>query len=367
MPKFYKAPPSSDTPIFREVAFRDLPAYKNDHPNKILNNLLASCHSFSEMPGARDVGTKILPLKASDWQRTCKVIISHLQKKGKINREFFEKLFTPFEVTNKKGIKIGLFTGYYEAELEASYTRHGAYRYPIYKRPKNLKTTSKRKYKRYLTRAEINSGKLENKNLELLWGNDLLDIFILQIQGSGKVKLDNGKTVRIGYHGDNGYKYRSIASKMIRDGLIRAEQASWEGIRSWLERNPTRINKILNYNRRYIFFRISENQNSVLGAQGTPLIGGRSMATDLRYIPLGSLLWVDIENIAKKHPRKIRRFMMAQDTGAAIKGVVRGDFYWGHGKEALYYAGRMKNKGSYYILIPKIAARKIKAQSAHVK
>ncbi len=354
--------PTDDVPIFSRVRFSDLPGYKNDSPNAILTGLLASCHSFNQIAPTQHVGTETLPLRALDWHRTCLNIKRYFKSNQILDRRFFESLFIPYRVSSKKSGKSGLFTGYYEAELQASYTQHHQYRYPIYKRPNDLKKINN-KFKPYFTREQIAAGKLKGKNLELLWAKDPLDVFILHIQGSGKITLDDGTILRINYDGNNGYSYRSIAKKMISDGLISKNQADWESIRDWLTRHPHQINRIFNHNQRYIFFKINENQHSVFGAQNTPLIAKRSLATDLRYIPLGSILWVDIENIINERPNRIQRFMISQDTGNAIKGVIRGDFYWGSGNKALYYAGKMKNKGSYYILLPKTAMQRISFQS----
>ena len=249
-----------------------------------------------------------------------------------------------------------LFTGYYEAELQASRTKSDIYRYPIYQKPPDLVKKANGKFQPYHNRLQIDNGALAGKGLELFWAKDRLDVFILHIQGSGKLLLDDGSVVRVGYAGNNGYSYRSVAKKMISDGLITNQQSDWDGIRGWLERNPDKAPKVLAYNQRYVFFQLSKHQLSIVGAQGTPLIAGRSMAVDKRYIPLGSILWVDIVNIPDAGPKRIRRFMLAQDTGNAIKGIIRGDFFWGSGNEALRYAGRMKNEGSYYVLLPTIGA-----------
>ncbi len=343
---------------FKQVKFSQLPDYKHDHPENILVGLLASCSRYRLMKAENNIGTASLPILAKDWQETCRVLEQSLAKSGKLDRELFEKLFVPYLVNNNKKEQ-GLFTGYYEAELEASRKQSSVYRFPLYKRPSDLlKSSDGKGFKAYHTRGAIDKGALKGKGLELFWAKDALDVFILQIQGSGQLKLDDGSIVRIGYDGHNGYRYRSVAKKMIADGFITSAQSSWPGIRNWLENNPNKAQEVLSYNQRYVFFRLSEHQRSIVGAHETPLIAGRSLAVDQRYIPLGSVLWVDIKNVPDAGPARIRRFMLAQDTGGAIKGIIRGDFFWGSGDNALHYAGRMKNEGSYYILLPIFAVKR---------
>ncbi|MCH9853162.1 MAG: MltA domain-containing protein [Alphaproteobacteria bacterium] len=341
----------------QKVKFTQLPDYSADHPQSLLVGLLSSCNKYQAMDEKAVIGTNALPILARDWQQTCRVLEQSLTKYGRLEQELFEKLFIPYLVVNGKK-KTGLFTGYYEAELQASRIKSTVYRYPIYQRPPDLVKDANGKFQPYHNRGQIDNGALEGKGLELFWAKDRLDVFILHIQGSGKLLLDDGSVVRIGYDGNNGYSYRSVARKMISDGLITNEQSDWDGIRGWLERNPDKALNVLAYNQRYVFFKLSTHQLSIVGAQGTPLLAGRSMAVDKNYIPLGSILWVDIKNIPDAGPKRIRRFMLAQDTGNAIKGIIRGDFFWGSGNEALRYAGRMKNEGSYYVLLPIIAVQR---------
>ncbi len=342
----------------QKVKFTQLPDYSSDHPQSLLVGLLASCNKYQAMDEKTMVGTNVLPILARDWQQTCRILEQALTKHGKLEKELFEKLFIPYLALNGKKTT-GLFTGYYEAELQASRKKSEVYRYPIYKSPPDLVRKANGKFQPYHNRLQIDNGALEGKGLELFWAKDRLDVFILHIQGSGKLRLDDGSVVRIGYAGNNGYSYRSVAKKMIADRLITNAQSDWDGIREWLKNNPDKAKTVLGYNQRYVFFQLSKHQLSIVGAQGTPLIAGRSMAIDKRYIPLGSILWVDIVNIPDAGPERIRRFMLAQDTGNAIKGIIRGDFFWGSGNEALRYAGRMKNEGSYYVLLPIIAVQRL--------
>ena len=279
-------------------------------------------------------------------------------------REFLVNNFDPYLVKNSTNT-IGKFTSYYEAELRASKTRQGQYVYPIYNRPNDLielnltdfdKTLPNRrllgriensKLVPYYTRAEI-----ENQGLDapvILWGDDAVDIFLMQIQGSAVALLDDGSSVRISYADNNGHAFVGIGSILLKKGLLKSGQASMDKIRDWLKENPQIAQINMSENPRYIFHKISDADGPV-GALGVSLTAGRSLAVDNSYIPLGSLLWLETTGPDKE---KIEKLVIAQDIGGAIKGVVRGDYFWGHGEQALLSAGKMNSAGKYYIFIPK--------------
>ena len=184
----------------------------------------------------------------------------------------------------------------------------------------------------------------------MFWAADPLDVFILQVQGSGIAELPDGTRQRIGFAGHNGHAYGSLGRWLIAEKELPANRAAWEDIRGWLESNPDRARAALAVNPRFIFFRELDG-GGPLGAAGVPLTAERSLAVDTRHVPLNVPVWLDIE-----HPdgeTRLQRLMLAQDVGSAIKGVVRGDFYWGTGRAALDKAGRMKSRGTYYMLVPK--------------
>jgi membrane-bound lytic murein transglycosylase A len=206
----------------------------------------------------------------------------------------------------------------------------------------------------YATRGEIDAGALSGRGLEILWVDDAADAFFLHVQGSGRVILDTGRVVRLGFANRNGHSYRSIGRELIRRGALPKHGASMWAIRDWIAANPDQAASLLAANPSYIFFRIIEGEGPI-GAQGVPLTPERSLAVDTRFLPLGLPLWLDTVQPGGSD-RPLRRLMVAQDTGSAIKGPVRGDFFWGYGIKAARNAGTMKSHGRYYLLIPKTIA-----------
>ncbi len=291
-------------------------------------------------------------------------------------RQFFESWFRPYLVANNDRSE-GLFTGYYEIELRGALEADANYNVPVYRTPRDqiavdlgdfdpelagrslVGRVEGGRLKPYHARRAIQQGALDGRGLELVWLDDPLDAFMLHVQGSGRVRLRDGRTTRIGYAGNNGHAYRSIGRELIRRGALEAHEASWQGIRRWIESNPAEAADLLAVNRRYIFFDEITGDGPV-GAQGVALTAGRSLAVDTRYVPLGLPMWLDtLQPGPGKSP--LQRLVVAQDTGAAIKGPVRGDFFWGTGDTALEYAGRMKHRGRYYLLLPRRLANRLAA------
>ena len=279
-------------------------------------------------------------------------------------RNFLITHFEPYLVKAGNN-QVGKFTSYYEAELKASRTKHDEYIHPIYNRPNDLieinltdfdKSLPNRrllgriegsKLIPYHTRAEI-----EQKIIDapvILWGNDAVDIYLMQIQGSAIALLDDGSSVRIKYADNNGHNFVGIGSILLKKGLLKPGQASMDKIRDWLKENPQIAKANMAENPRYIFHAISDAEGPI-GALGVPLVAGRSLAVDDTNIPLGALLWLETTGPNKE---KIEKLVIAQDIGGAIKGIVRGDYFWGHGEQALLSAGKMNSTGQYYILLPK--------------
>ncbi len=290
------------------------------------------------------------------------------------SESFFEQWFQPWAVTNNDAAE-GLFTGYFEIELKGSVTRDETYNVPVYRKPDDHVTidlgefdadlsgrslvgrVDGGKLKPYFARGDIQKGVLADRGLELVWLADPLEAFMLHVQGSGRVTLADGRTTRIGFAAHNGHRYKSIGRELIERGELEAHAASWPGIRAWLDLNPDKAAEVLAVNRRYIFFAEVLGEGPV-GAQGVALTAGRSLAVDTRYIPLGLPLWLDT-TMPGEDAAPLQRLMLAQDTGSAIKGPVRGDFFWGTGDGALEYAGRMKSRGRYYILLPRLLADRL--------
>lgn len=277
-------------------------------------------------------------LQAADWAALCAV--AQTQAKG---REFFELFFRPVVIQDGEP---ALFTGYFEPELQGSLTRTERFRHPVYGMPSEA-----RKAEIWKSRREIvETGVMEGRNLELAWVDDPVELFFLQIQGSGRIRLRDGSLLRVGYAGSNGHQYRSIGMELIRRGIYDRHQVSAQVIRNWVSRNPETGRELLNHNPSYVFFRkIGEvpPDKGPLGAMNRSITQGRSVAIDPDYIPLGAPVWIEKEGKAP-----LRRLMVAQDTGSAIKGAQRADIFYGTGDAAGRIAGKIKDGGRMVVLMP---------------
>lgn len=374
--------PESETPstvaqpdrmALTPASYDDLPGWANDRQAEALPAFLRSCERFQASPPDRALGPDILGGTVADIVPAC-LAAQALSGDDDAARKFFESWFRPYLVKNNDTAD-GLFTGYYEIELRGALEADETYNVPVYRIPPDqvlvdlgefdpalagrslIGRIEHGRLMPYHARGAIQNGALEGRGLELLWLDDPLDAFMLHVQGSGRVRLPDGRTIRIGYAGNNGYAYRSIGQELIRRGALEPHGASWQGIRRWMEENPKAATDLLAVNQRYIFFEEITGEGPI-GAQGVALTAGRSLAVDTRYLPLGLPLWLDTAQPGPAHT-PLRRLVVAQDTGAAIKGPVRGDFYWGSGNEALEFAGRMKHKGRYYLLLPRRLANRL--------
>jgi membrane-bound lytic murein transglycosylase A len=276
-------------------------------------------------------------------------------------KEFLEKEFEPYEIKNENSKEEGLLTGYYEPHLNASLTKGGKYQYPIYNTPSDLIIVDLssiypalkdyrlrgrikgNKLVPYYTRKETSSGHI---NAEVIcYADSKLDIFFLEIQGSGRVTLDTGETMFIGFDNQNGHKYRAIGRYLVKIKALKLEEVSLQSIKKWLLENPSRVDEVLNYNESVVYF--EQRDKAATGSLGIELTANRSIAVDQRYIPLGSMLYL---NASKE---KINKVVLAQDTGGAIKGAVRADLFLGHNDEAMNIAGALKAPLKLWILLPK--------------
>lgn len=364
-------PPEPDKLTLTPVGFGDLPGWNSDKISAALPALRQSCVKLAAVPAERPLGVPGLGGVHGDWREPCRIAKTIGGDDGAA-RSFFERWFQPYRAANNANPK-GLFTGYFEPELRGSKTRTARHATPLYKRPSDLvlvelgdfaeDLTGKRiagrvtagKLKPYEDRAALAGGSLAGKNLELAWVDDPVDAFFLHIQGSGRVILPDGKTIRVGYDGHNGHAYRPIGKDLVERGALAQDDVSLQTIRAWLKAHPSEATAMMNRNRSFIFFRELTGEGPQ-GAQGVALTPGRSLAVDKRFVPLGLPVWLDTTDpLDGKQP--LRRLLIAQDTGGAIKGPVRGDVFWGHGPEALERAGRMKQEGGYYLLVPRPASR----------
>lgn len=303
------------------------------------------------------------------WQSVCAIAAALNEPTPEMIRRFFETRFTPYQVINADGSDSGMVTGYYEPLLRGSRTRTSVYRYPVYATPddllvidlselypemKNQRLRGRidgRRVVPYFNRAQIESGTAPVTGKEIVWVADAVELFFLQVQGSGRVRLDNGDTVRLGYADQNGHPYRSIGRLLVDRGDLPLERASMQGIKAWAAQNPTKMQELLNYNASYVFFReMPAGQAGPIGALGVPLTAQRSVAIDPRFVPLGAPVFLSTTLPNSRAP--LNRLLLAQDTGGAIRGAVRADFFWGFGDEAGAQAGRMRQSGRMWVLLP---------------
>lgn len=284
-------------------------------------------------------------------------------KTAKDAKAFFEGAFRPYKISTEDGEEHGMITGYYEPLLHGSLVQSERYRYPLYGVPDDLITVSlesvhpELKGLRLRGRLEGNSvvpyatrGKMSESNASALcWVDDEVSLFFLEVQGSGRVELDDGETIFVGYGDQNGHPYRSIGRYLIDQGEIPRSEISLQSIRAWLEANPTRVDEVLNANPSRVFFQ--KRDQSATGSLGLELTPLRSIAVDRRYIPLGAMLYLSTQDPITHEP--MQRSVFAQDTGGAIKGEIRADMFWGHGREAASKAGKMQEPLELWILLPR--------------
>jgi len=309
--------------------------------------------------------------KQDAWKAVCAGAQTLLANAAEAEvRSFFELNFDPWRVLNLDDSDTGMITGYYEPLLHGSLVRTDRYRYPLYAVPDDLLVIDLSsvypdlKHKRlrgrleghrvvpYLSREEIDRDPAPLKGRELVWVDDPVDAFFLHIQGSGQVQLEDGTRMRVGYADQNGHPFRSLGRVLIDRGEIPPERASMQGIKEWARKHPRKVQEYLNANPSYVFFReLPRDLPGPLGALGVPLTPERSIAIDPRVIPLGAPVYLATTWPNTSEP--LDRLMAAQDTGGAIAGGVRADFFWGFGDEAGALAGRMRQAGTMWVLMPK--------------
>ena len=279
-------------------------------------------------------------LDAPEWQPLC-ALAADIPADDASARSFFELFFKPVIV----GTPPALFTGYYEPELDGSSTRGGRFQYPLYRRPPELTDGVV-----FLSREAIDNGALAGRKLEIAWLDDPIDVYFLQIQGSGRIRMTDGSLMRLGYAGANGHAYRSIGQEMVRRGSHTLDQVSAQEIAAYVRSNPLAGEKLLHTNPSYVFFRKIDTLNiedGPIGAMGRSITTLRSVAIDPKFTPLGAPVWVEKDGRAP-----IRSLMIAQDTGGAIKGMQRADIFYGTGAEAGDAAGTVKDGGRMILLLP---------------
>ncbi len=353
------------------TSFDRLPGWRADTHGAALTALGRSCARLRDLPAERPLGAGGTGGTVGHWRAICAALARVAGGGDAAARRFFEAWFVPYLAADN-GNAEGLFTGYYEAQLRGAWRAGGPYRVPIYTRPPDLITADLGRFRPqwqgqsvagrvvdgrlvpFQTRAEIQGGALAGRGLELLWVDSPVDAFFLHIQGSGRVVMADGQVVRLGYAGRNGHAYVAIGRDLVALGAIAAEAVSMQSIRAWLRDHPAEGADLMARNPSYIFFRAMDGDGPI-GAQGAVLTPGRSLAVDRRFVPLSVPVWLDTTDPLNP-AAPLRRLVVAQDTGSAVEGPVRGDLFWGHGAAAAARAGRMKETGRYYLLLPKNSA-----------
>lgn len=373
-----KQPPQANATHVEQttpVSFHHLPGWQSSNVVKSLQAFQKSCALFLKKDPNHLAGSQHINLTAKDWQPACQEAKTLTSISNQEAKAFFERWFRPVEFYHHKPVQ-GLFTGYYMPSIPGSLVKTSKYRVPIYGMPSNLITAYLKKfnpkYKNqrammqlkgkkmvpFYTREEINHGALNNKAPVIAWIESEVDRLFLEIEGSGTIELPNNQSLYLTYAGENGAQYTSIAKIMIQKGILSKDKASYSQIKAYLESHPKEKNQLLNQNKSFVFFQ-KLKENAALGAQGIPLTKGYSLAVDREWIPLGTPLWLNTTK-PTNNQEKLQRLMIAQDTGGAIKGKVRGDIFYGAGEQALKAAANMQNKGRYWLLLPKHIAMRLK-------
>lgn len=353
------AKPDTGKAILKATTFAAVPGWQQDSLKDAWPAFLMSCDAL---------------VKRADWKEPCTVARDVDSSSEKAIRVFFEAFFLPHQVLNGDGSDMGLVTGYYEPMLRGARKRGGRYQTPLYRAPEDLISVDLAsvypelkglrlrgrlvgsKLVPYPSRAELlQSGALTGK--ELVWVDDPIEAFFLQVQGSGRIQLgETRETIRLAYADQNGHPYKSIGRYLVDKGELTLDQASAQGIKAWYAANPARQQELLNANPSYVFFKeekLSDPSRGPKGALGVPLTSQRSIAVDPQSIPLGAPVFLSTTQPGTES--SLQRLVMAQDTGGAIRGAVRADYFWGAGSEAGEKAGKMKQRGAMWVLLPKMS------------
>lgn len=337
------------------AAWEDLPGWAEDDVLPALAAFRASCATLG---------------KQAIWRTTCTTLGEADVGDGARARAWLEANLVPWQLVNPDGTREGLITGYYEPVVKGSRVQRKPYINPVFGPPQDMVVVDLaelypelkhmrlrgrvegRKLVPYYSRAEWAEQETRRSGQALLWIDDAIDLFFLQIQGSGQVELADGGRIRLNYADQNGHPYRSIGRWLIDQGELQPHEASMQGIKAWAKANPRRLQELLNTNPSLVFFReMAVEGGGPPGAQGIPLTPRRSIAIDPRHVPLGVPVFLD--TTWPNDSRPLRQLMVAQDTGGAIRGVVRADFYWGSGSEAGSLAGKTRQAGRMWVLLPR--------------
>ncbi len=355
-------PPEAKVPdysLLKPASWNEVDGLQLDNLSQAWPAWMQSCSTLINKPAWKNVCTAANQLQQSNSVPSTEAI-----------EAYFRTNFAVYKATNADGTDSGMITGYYQPILKGSRTKSAKYPNPLYAAPSDMITVEldsifpELKFKRvrgrlvgnklvpYYNRGEIETEASPLKGREFMFIDDIIDVFFLQIQGSGLVQLENGEQVHVGYADQNGHPYNSIGRLLVERGELTLAQASMQGIKNWARNNLSKLRDLLNSNPSYVFFReLPAGLPGPLGALGVPILGERSVAIDPKFIPLGAPLFLSTTEPNSTKP--LKRMMMAQDTGGAIKGGVRADFFWGAGPDAGTKAGAMKQSGKIWVFLPK--------------
>ncbi|MBB2156222.1 murein transglycosylase A [Gluconacetobacter diazotrophicus] len=345
------------------LAFSDIKGWGSDEAVRALPVFLGECRYLGRLPADAGLGADSgRGTHVGDWLPACRAAAALPTGDAPAARQFFETWFQPVLTAGQ-----ALFTGYYEPEIRGSLSRGGVYQTPVYGVPDDLvrtRATDGRmvtgrwqgsQFMPYWTRAQIDAGALAGRNLELLWVADPADLFFLQIQGSGRVRLPSGQVVRLGFGAKNGQEYVPLGRVLVRQGEMDADAVSMQSIRAWLTAHPDQARTVMEDNPNYVFFTVLDHvyaDQGAPGALGVPLTPGRSAAVDRRSIPLASPVWVET-TLPGPAGSSWQRLVFAQDTGTDIQGPARADLFMGWGPDAEQTAGAMQQRGRTITFVPR--------------
>jgi membrane-bound lytic murein transglycosylase A len=353
------------------VEWVDLDGWANDDHATAFATFLASCRALNAKRSDRN--STVL---ADALKDVCDRAATAIPLDDDGARKFFEDNFRPLRIS-KLGDPDGFLTGYYEPIIDGSRVPTGEFTAPLYRRPPNLvasgrrklgdsfpskgvkvgRRVGRRKIAPYYDRGQIEDGALDGWHLEICWLRDQVDVLFAQIQGSARIRLEDGTILRINYDSHNGWPYTPVGRVLIDRKVMTKDDVSMQRIREWMQANPDQAKDVRRQNKSYVFFRITDlaTEDEAVGAEGVPLVPGRSIAVDRSLHVYGTPFFIaaDLPIANEKAATKFRRLVVAQDTGSAIVGPARADIYFGAGDEAARIAGRIKNSGQFVMLVPR--------------
>ncbi len=357
-------------PEFYPVSYQSLQGWNQENYAQLLTLFRQNCQQFNQLPATTYLGGQkgLYGSYIRDWIQICNAAAGVDIHQSLYIKNFFEQWLQPYQYSYH--VETDKITGYYEPEIEGSRNKSPLYQVPVYARPHDLEVrkaingqivygrTANNQFLPYYTRAEIDRGALNNKNLEIVWLKNPADLFFMQIQGSARIILPDNTIMRLAYAGKNGQPYKALGKILIEKGLMDPHDINIYSLRTWLFNHPDQALSLMEENANYVFFKPLNDQvldEGPKGAFGTSLNAGRSVAVDRNWIPLGSPLWLEttmpVPNSQVQKPWQ--HMVFAQDIGGDIHGMNRLDLFTGWGKIAEWYAGLMNEKGRVYLLLPR--------------